>query len=160
VAYAKGTDVSIDKSIADVKALLRSHGATRIGTVEDDQENMVVFELCGYSIRIKIVVPRRDDLRYTTAGRYRDAASITRAVAAEQRRRWRVMFVYLKAKLTAIEEEITTVEEEFLSGIVMPGGATVGDVTIPRLGEVAAGRERISLAPASTVIALSDGARR
>ena len=41
----------------------------------------------------------------------------------------------LKAKLEAVEAGITTIEQEFLADMVLPGDGTVGEVLLPRLDE-------------------------
>ena len=41
-----------------------------------------------------------------------------------------------KAKLEAVESEITTFEEEFLAHILLPDGQTAGDYLLPQLERV------------------------
>ena len=41
----------------------------------------------------------------------------------------------LKAKLEAVEAGITTIEQEFLADMVLPGDVTVGEALLPRLDD-------------------------
>jgi hypothetical protein len=67
---------------------------------------------------------------------------------AATRQRWRALVLVLKAKLEAVASGISTLESEFLSGIVLPNGMTVGQAMLPRLSDVvSSGR---LLPPAST----------
>ncbi|WP_242394821.1 hypothetical protein [Anaeromyxobacter oryzisoli] len=67
---------------------------------------------------------------------------------AATRQRWRALVLVLKAKLEAVASGISTLESEFLAGIVLPSGLTLGQVVLPRLSEaVSTGR---LLPPAST----------
>ena len=42
----------------------------------------------------------------------------------------------VQAKLEAVESNITTLEQEFLAHIVLPGGKTFGDEVIPQLEKI------------------------
>lgn len=53
----------------------------------------------------------------------------------EIRSKWRALFLIIKAKLEAVESGITTLEDEFLAHIVLPGGETVGDWMRPQIDE-------------------------
>jgi len=45
----------------------------------------------------------------------------------ELRQRWRALLLVVKAKLEAVECGISTLEQEFLAFIVLPGDQTVGE---------------------------------
>jgi hypothetical protein len=67
---------------------------------------------------------------------------------AATRQRWRALVLVLKAKLEAVASGISTVESEFLAGIVLPNGMTLGQAVLPRLSDaVSSGR---LLPPATT----------
>lgn len=60
---------------------------------------------------------------------------------AAVRQRWRALVLVLKAKLEAVASGISTLETEFLAGIVLPNGMTLGQAVLPRLSEaVSSGR--------------------
>jgi hypothetical protein len=48
-------------------------------------------------------------------------------------RRWRSLLLRIKAKLEAIADGMTTVEEEFLANLMLPDGSTVIEEVLPRL---------------------------
>ena len=52
------------------------------------------------------------------------------------RQRWRPLLLIIRAKLEAVESDITTLESEFLANIVLPNGGTVGDWLVPQIEEV------------------------
>jgi hypothetical protein len=49
------------------------------------------------------------------------------------RQRWRALALAIKAKLEAVESEITSFEEEFMAHIVLPSGETVGAWMVPQI---------------------------
>lgn len=114
MAYAETTRVSVGKSRADIEAMLRRAKASRIIHVDEPQEAIVMFML-GERL-IKIVVP--------LAGNTTDQV---------RRARWRALYLIIKAKLEAVEQRITTIEEEFLPHVVMPNGETVAQWFGPQL---------------------------
>jgi len=51
--------------------------------------------------------------------------------------RWRALFLAIKAKLVAVSEGISTVEEEFLAWMVLPNGRTAGEHFLPQIERAA-----------------------
>ena len=47
----------------------------------------------------------------------------------------RPLVLVIRAKLEAVEAGITTIEQEFLADMVMPGDVTVGEALLPRLDD-------------------------
>jgi hypothetical protein len=96
------------------------------------------MRLDGREREVRLEVPMPHEL---------EAGSRAKADAAT-RQRWRALVLVLKAKLEAVASGISTLESEFLSGIVLPNGMTIGQAMLPRLSEaVASGR---LLPPASS----------
>lgn len=54
----------------------------------------------------------------------------------DERQRWRVLLLVIKAKLEAVESGISTIREEFLAYVMTPGG-TLGKRLIPQLDGIA-----------------------
>lgn len=69
--YAKGTQVSVEKSEAELKGLLRRHGADGLATFEDRRAGraMVAFELKGRNVRLEIPLPEWRDYLLTKTGK-------------------------------------------------------------------------------------------
>lgn len=114
MAYAETTKVPIAQSRAEIEKLLKAAKATRVITMDDHLEAIVMFMLAGRLI--KIVVP--------IAGNATDQV---------RRSRWRALLLTIKAKREAIENDIETVEQAFLSHVVLPDGRTMSQWAEPAL---------------------------
>jgi hypothetical protein len=89
------------------------------------------MRLDGVERQVRLDVPMPHEL---------ECGSRAKADAAT-RQRWRALVLVLKAKLEAVASGISTLESEFLSGIVLPNGMTIGQAMLPRLSEaVSSGR--------------------
>jgi hypothetical protein len=96
------------------------------------------MRLDGVERQVRLDVPMPHEL---------ECGSRAKADAAT-RQRWRALVLVLKAKLEAVASGISTLESEFLAGIVLPNGMTLGQAVLPRLSEaVSSGR---LLPPASS----------
>lgn len=141
MSYAEGTSVSVERSKAEIDALLAKHGAAQrlMGADDERGEAYVLFTIAGRQVRLHIPLPKLGD--FAIPERPRDWAKRTaglqrqweetqrerRAKAYEQacRERWRAMLLLIKAKLEAIALGISTAEREFLADIALPDGRTV-----------------------------------
>ena len=65
--------------------------------------------------------------------RYASRTTVTVERSKAERQAWRALV--LKAKLEAVEAGITTIEQEFLADMVIPGDVTVGETLLPRLDD-------------------------
>jgi hypothetical protein len=168
--YAEGTSVPMERSRAEVEKTLLRYGAhgfayswerraqpftaharwcplathpsnpqpprctcgARPGTIE--REVVVLgfkMKLDGKEREVRLEVPMPHE---------RELGSQAKAEAAT-RQRWRALVLVLKAKLEAVASGISTLESEFLAGIVLPNGMTVGQAMLPRLSDaVTSGR--------------------
>lgn len=132
--YAQHTEVGSDRSRAEIERTLRRYGATAFSYGWDQLAAVVMFELAGRRIRMRMPLPDRKAFTLTPGKRLiRSEAAIDREWEQAQRQRWRAMALVIKAKLEAVEAEITTVEQEFLAHIVLPDNSTVGDWAAPQL---------------------------
>ncbi len=144
--YAKGTEVPIERSKGELEKLLSKYGAERFLSGWDVSKIVVGFEMRGRQVRLDVPVPSKDskEVRETPGGRWlRSESEQTKAWQAAVRQRWRAIVLVVKAKLEAVEAGISTFESEFLGNLVLPGGATVAEVVVPRLDEV----ERLTALP-------------
>lgn len=135
--YAEDTKVSVEKSEAELKQLLRRHGAARIATGFDDRLGLAVvnFETSGRFVRLQIAVPTEEALRLEAeaepphgwkgwnSAKRRDW--LRRRREQIERQRWRALVLVTKAKLELVAEGLSSLEREFLADLVLPGGQTV-----------------------------------
>lgn len=132
VSYAASTDVSADRSKAEIERLLLKYGATRFATGWDleAQAAVLTFDLNRRRIRFRLSMPSKDDRSFwhtpATKERRSESAALARYEQAV-RARWRSLVLALKAKLVAVDEGIETFEDAFLAYTVLPDNTTVGD---------------------------------
>lgn len=134
--YAANTKVSIEKSQTEIKNMLRNYGANRFGVIEDATAGYIMFEYAGMMIQMEVPFPNKDEFKKTETGRNRIASAIEEEFNKAIKRRWRSLFLSIKAKLVAIDDGISTLEKEFLSFIKMPDGRSLSDHIVPRLNEL------------------------
>lgn len=145
MGYASGTNVSVDKSEAEIKTLLRKHGATKFATKWEGTHSEVVFVCQNRLIQFRIPMPSQSEVERTPTGRKRNKKNVVELkLVEEERRRWRALVLCIKAKLEAVAEKIETFDEAFLSHIVTDDKRTVYE----RL--IAKGASIKMLAPVST----------
>jgi hypothetical protein len=146
MAYAATTDVPVERSKAQIEALLTSHGAQgyhtgwQAATKDDPGWDAVEFMWQGKVIRFRVPRPtvKRPDGKLSAWARDRNGweftgARLDKARDQYNRSRWRVLYLVIKAKLEAVEAGVSIFEDEFLSFIVTGSGRTVGEVLLPRL---------------------------
>ncbi|HEY2644067.1 MAG TPA: hypothetical protein VGI56_09985 [Galbitalea sp.] len=129
MAYAQGTEVTVDRSQTELRSTLRKYGADGLAMAETRDRAVVEFMANDRRIRFSLPLPTETDadLRRTKAGVTRSSAQLRSAVAAEERRRWRALVMVVKAKLEAVESGIVTFEDEFLAQTVLPDNSTVAE---------------------------------
>lgn len=138
--YAQDTSVSSYQSRADIEKALARYGAASFAYASQAKEARIMFELADRQMLFVLPLPDRGDSEFwlTPSTRRRRTDSAAEA-AYEQavRQRWRALALVIKAKLEAVASGITTVEDEFLAHIVIPGtgGVTVGEYTLPRIAQ-------------------------
>ena len=126
--YASKTKVPIARSKAEIEKTLIRYGADSFAYASKSSAAMIEFQMSGKRIRFVIPMPHTPSDGAT-------GASI-RTFDQLCRQKWRALALVVKAKLEAVESEITTLEQEFLAHIVLPGGKTFGDHIIPRLDSI------------------------
>jgi hypothetical protein len=130
--FAATTSVSVDRSRAELEALLGRFGVDGFAYAWEGGMETVGFVYTGKRIRLSIALPERDQFRAQTAW------------DQERRRRLRVLVLAIKALLVAVEDGVVAFEDAFLSWLVTPGGQTIGELVAP---ELAAAVERGVLPP-------------
>lgn len=134
--YAEGTSVAVDRSRAEIEKLVRRHGAAAFASMWARDRYVVGFEMHGLQVRLDVPAP--DAKRFRTSQKWE----------AEQRRRWRVLLLLLKAKLEMVASGDADFQSEFLAYLTLPGGKTVGQVVLPDLERAIAGEGLPPLLPA------------
>jgi hypothetical protein len=131
--YAEGTDVTVERSRAELETLLAKHGATSIGVLRDQNGALVVYEMQGRRIKQTITNPDTQHYLLSEKKQRRNAQQVESAVEAETRRRWRALVLITKAKLELIASGGSTFEFEFMAHMMLPNGDTVGETMLPRI---------------------------
>lgn len=129
MAYAQGTEVSVDRSQGELRQVLRKYGAEGIAIVESTQFSAVEFHARERRIRFKVPMPdaTAHDLTHTKQGTRRTDTQLRNALAAEERRLWRSLVLVVKAKLESAESGIESFEDAFLAQTVLPDNSTVAE---------------------------------
>lgn len=140
--YAQDTDVPVERSKAQLEALLRNHGAQGFASGWTVKEDRIEFVWNDVQIRFILPRPNRKEHEATATGLLRSKAQVELSIAKADRQRWRALFLVVRAKLEAVEAGIAIFEQEFLGFIVTPNNQTVGDMLVPRIqaGEMKSGR--------------------
>lgn len=143
MAYAETTTVPVDRTRAEIEKILLRANASKIASSYEDGLAIIGFQMRQRFVRFNLLLPARDDERFsfTKHGKYRADKDRFKSWEQACRSRWRALYLCIKAKLEAIEAGITTFDQEFLAHIVIPGdSATFGEVLIPKLGTNKPGR--------------------
>lgn len=134
--YAEKTGVSSASSRDEIERTLKRYGATAFAYGWDEQVATVMFEIAGRRVRFQLRMPDRRSREFTHTpdrGLPRTAEKAEAAWEQAGRQRWRALALVIKAKLEAVEAQISTVESEFLAHIVLPNGSSVGEWFTPQL---------------------------
>lgn len=126
MAFAEGTTVSFEKSIAEIMETLNRAGADQIGQMQSRDRFTVQFTLADRMVRFNVPfksiadMPTHDGRRVALTNQQREAK-----LAQSKRQRGRALMLVIKAKMESIESGIETFEEAFLAHVVMANGQTV-----------------------------------
>lgn len=129
--YAADTSVSVEKSRAELEAILTRYGATAFGYMADQRQAVIMFKVKNRGVKFLLPLPDRGDRKFRFTPHRHHARSEREAIAAwEQacRSYWRALLLCVKAKLEAVQCGITTFDQEFLAHFVLPNGQTFGEV--------------------------------
>lgn len=139
--FAQNTDVSVERSRAEIEKLITRYGATSTAFMTSPGRAMIMFEAEGRRIVFELPLPDIAEDRFQRDGNKKPRSPEKRMEAWEQacRQKWRALCLVIKAKLEAVESGITTFEDEFLAHIMMPDGMTVGNHIKPNIAAAYAG---------------------
>lgn len=126
--YAATTDVSSEKSLAELKRTITRFGATHFGYTEQPTMATVAFVVRDRQVKFSLPLPDRNERRFTHHSRgARTATAAENEYEQAVRQKWRALALVVKAKLEAVESGIAEFDQEFLAYVVLPGGQTVYD---------------------------------
>lgn len=145
--YAANTEVPVERSKAELDAVLGRYGATQrmIGSDDVQGRAFVLFSMAGRQVRLEMALPMLEPFLKPAAkaqprgwwqwpdDRRRDWAQ--KQLEQAQRTKWRAMVLVVKAKLELVTDGMSTVEREFLADIVLPDGRRVEQLLSPVLDE-------------------------
>jgi len=124
--FAETTSVPVERTRAQLDALLAKHGASERATYVDDKTGLAAVQcrLQERMIRFEVRVPQDIEVPHRRRGKSREQWRRER-LAQLERQSWRRLLLLVTAKLEAIADGITTVEREFLADILLPDGRPV-----------------------------------
>lgn len=134
--FAEGTEVPVDRSRAEVERLLAKYGADQFSSGWVEGKSVVMFRARNRYIRIEMPTA----IKGVTKNKKGYLLS-EEHTAQENRRRWRAMVLYVKAKLESVESEIVSFEEAFMAHIVLPNRQTVSQFMTPQIEAAYSGGE-------------------
>jgi hypothetical protein len=141
--YAKQTNVPVEKTRTEIERTLMRYGATGFMYGYDGSRAMIAFQMTGRRVRLNLGLPGRGEREFMykkvnqyNYGKRRTAAEQEAAWEQACRQKWRALLLVIKAKLEAVEAGITTLDDEFLAGVMLPDGRTVGDWARPQIEQV------------------------
>jgi hypothetical protein len=147
MTYARGTEVSVEKSRAEIETILKRYGATHFAYMSEPSRAVIAFVASERKIRFDLPLPKVDEFRRTPANRvYRGNDAMLKAWEQGCREKWRALALCIKAKLESVEAKIETFESAFLAHVVMPDGRTIGETIQEPLAQVYGGN-RVPLLP-------------
>lgn len=120
--YAEDTKTPTSRSRAEIEGLLRDVGATKLISGWDSDRGLEIIQcfIDGRMLRFEVAQPTEVEADPLT-------------VAQEERRRWRVQVMLVKAKIDAIRSGDSTIDQEFLANVVLPDGKSMLAWATPQL---------------------------
>lgn len=130
--YASGTDVSSERSRAEIERTLARYGADQFAYMTSREHAVIAFVVADRQVRFELRLPDRQARQFTHHSRgARTAAAAEGAYEQAVRQRWRALALVVKAKLEAVDAGIVSFEQEFLAHMVLPGGVSVFETVAP-----------------------------
>ena len=131
MAYAEGTSVPVDQSRSEIEKWLRRGGADQCNSGWSAEKAVVAFRMKERFVRIEMPLVRLNAPKgpNLTDGKWRSQDGVDK----ENRRRWRALLLYIRAKLESVESGIMVFEDAFMAHMVLPNGNTVSAFIRPQI---------------------------
>lgn len=136
--YAENTNVSSDKSKTDIERALNRFGADGFIYAIDNGKAAIMFRYRGKHLKFVLDLPDRKSRKFThteTGRKRKSDKSIEDAYESAVKRKWRALYLTIKASLVSVDDGIKTFEQAFLGNIILPNGKTVDEMIIPQIEE-------------------------
>lgn len=134
--FAADTSVSVSASKAEIERIVERYGAEGFMSGWQADQAMVAFTMMQRQVRFVLTMPAKTEKRFTEHSRgLRTPEAAQKEWEQACRQRWRALALVIKAKLEAIESNISTFDDEFMAHIVLPNGNTVSQEAGPRIIE-------------------------
>jgi hypothetical protein len=157
-AYAEGTSVTVERSRAELDAILNRNGAKQTMIANDDEKCVAVigFVINGAKFRLELPLPSYADTmpakgkepqRWWSMGEEARKSWRSSRFHQARRERWRAVLLLLKSKLEIVRIGLSSVEREFMADMVLPGGATAYEALSEALRSGLVTGERKMLGP-------------
>ncbi len=127
MTYAKGTETTVERTRAELEAMLIRYGASQriVGENDETSEAWVGFTMQARQVKLTIPLPKIEDVKFPKAARDKSEARKRKLLEQSKRERWRAVVLLVKAKLETIALGLSTVEREFLADLVLVDGQTL-----------------------------------
>jgi len=112
---------------------LTRYGATGFMYGWTEKGAMIGFQIKDKQYKVNVRLPKEDEYKKNAGGASRPKDQVKPAFERAKKQRFRALALVIKAKLEAVESEISTVEIEFMPWMVLPNGETVGQWMMPQL---------------------------
>lgn len=100
--YAQGTAVPVERSKAEIERTLARYGAERFVYGTEPGAAVIMFEVSGRRVRMRLKLPDAEPFRKTPRGKARSEDAARREWDQACRQSWRSLCLVVKAKLEAI----------------------------------------------------------
>ncbi len=120
--YADGTKVSVEDSQSEAIQILKRYGASDYMFGENEGAGFVAFKYKGLPVRV--TVPKPEARPYAGSGPKIDREF---QIEAEKRRQWRVLILWLKGNLEAIENGLLSPYRGFMPYLQLKDGRTFAE---------------------------------
>jgi len=156
--FAEDTAVPVSKSRGEIDRLLRSWGAQGIQWTDDFEHDRIMLRFIWprgeqrFMARLAVRLPGRKDLEAGAidgrSGRV-SPGKLERLMEERGKREHRILVLWLKAALNAVDVGLVSAEELFLPFLEDRNGKTVAEIALPRLGALLEGSAKRLLPSAS-----------
>ena len=150
--YAEKTTVDAGRSRDQIESMLMRFGCDEVGCLTRRDSAVIGFRYRTVAFEIRVPMPDREapEFQRTPArGTKRDPAAAFASWEQEVKRRWRSLHAIVKAKLIAIEDQVTTFEAEFLPYAVWADGQTTTEKLLPVMRHAMENKTALMLPPAA-----------
>ncbi len=131
--FAQDTTVTQERTLAEIRTLLRKYHAD--GFIAGDEPGRAVIGCrhAGRVYRFDLPMPDVEAYRKTPTGIRRTDQAMVKAWQDECNRRFRALLATIKGRVIAIDEAISTFEQEFALEFVLPNNQTVRQHIVPQI---------------------------